>query len=421
MRKKTASAQVNYRMPDLSQPSPPTDANFIRDVQSVLSPKVSLKTDNKDLSSLYIDEADFKIGDSAKIKFDRTYRPFVYKILVARRDKGGLGFVMEAEGGNEGPGAVMEAEGGKGGTTLEGKGKKRQRVKRQRVRKTVGTTVRIPVKYLSDGRRITAEEVYSNVYMRLFGGKKPALLGFDTLHGRVGQGAFRSWLRMIVKSVFFEMCRVPTVVLKDIKGHIIYQRDKRGRYVLDENGKKVPCYVREVSSDQMLDDEDSEGNLTIEDTIEAPESYDARIRRGKAERDFWMAKINLRYMAYVSAFERLRKGSWFRDVLVALYEKGLSYTVVKAECLKKGVAEGTFDKAYHDWRKRYNNACEKIEETIRWKGEEKSSHGKRVPRAQLIAKEWDRLAEFVGKSRVEDIRFSVIRNLIAGFKEIPQD
>lgn len=89
-------------------------------------------------------------------------------------------------------------------------------------------TISIPVKHLEDGRTITAEEVYSNVYMRLFGGKKPALLGFDTSRDRVGRGAFRHWLRLIVKCAFFDMCRVPKIILKDLKGHAIYQRDKPG-------------------------------------------------------------------------------------------------------------------------------------------------------------------------------------------------
>ncbi len=402
MKKNTGAARKNYRMPDLSSPTPRTDSDFIRLVQSVFRPKVSLGADNKDIASLYIDDADFRMGDSAKIKFDKIYRPFVYKVLIARRDKGGLGFVMETE---------VE----QGSNSTEDRDEEEDLCAKSPDRRTI----RIPVKHLEDGRRITAEEVYSNVYMRLFGGKTPALLGFDTSRDRVGRGAFRNWLRLIVKSVFFDMCHVPTTILKDLKGHVIYQRDKQGRYVLDGVGRKVPCYVRDVSSSMKIDDDDDpESDMTVEDTLKAPESPEERRRRSKAERTFWMEKINLRYMAYVSALERLRKGSWFRDVLVALYEKGLPYKIVKAECLKKGIAAGTFDKAYCDWNKRFLDACERIEATIRRKGEDRMVSGKRVNRAQLIAEEWDRLAEFVGKSRVQDVRFRVIRNLIAGFSNV---
>ena len=401
MKKKAAAAQENYRMPDLSRSTPKTDPELIRLVQSALRPKVSLGASNKDIASLYIGDADFRMGDSAKIKFDTIYRPFVYKVLVARRDKGGLGFVMETE--------VEQGSNSAGGSD-KGKG--------QCAKSPGRRTISIPVKHLEDGRTITAEEVYSNVYMRLFGGKKPALLGFDTSRDRVGRGAFRHWLRLIVKCAFFDMCRVPKIILKDLKGHVIYQRDKQGRYVLDGEGRKVPCYVRDVSSSTKIDDDDPENDMTIVDTLAAPESPEARRRRKKAERTFWMARIDLRYIAYVSALERLRKGSWFRDVLVALYEKGLPYKVVKAECLKKGIAVGTFDKAYCDWNKRFLDACERIEATIRRKGEDRMASGKRVSRAQLIGEAWDRLAEFVGKSRVQDIRFRVIRNLIAGFSNV---
>ncbi len=404
MKKKTAAARKNYRMPDLSSPTPKTDPELLRLVQSVFRPKVSLGADNKDIASLYIDEADFRMGDAAKIKFDKIYRPFVYKVLIARRDKGGLGFVMETEV-EQGSSSAEDGDEEEDACT----------------KSSDGPTIRIPVKHLDDGRRITAEEVYSNVYMRLFGGKKPALLGFDTSRDRVGRGAFRNWLRLIVKSVFYDMCHVPTTILKDFKGHVIYQQDKRCRYVLNEKGQKVPSRVREVSTSaetgDKIGDGDSECDMTIEDTLKAPESSEERRRRSKAERTFWMEKINLRYMAYVSALERLRKGSWFRDVLVALYEKGLPYKTVKSVCLGK-VAAGTFDKAYCDWNKRFLDACERVEATIRRKGENLALSGKRVKRSQLIDEEWDKLAEFVGKSRVQDIRFRVIRNLIAGFSNV---
>ena len=402
MKKKTAAQEKptreNYRMPDLSRPTPNTDPEFIRLVQSAFRPRVSIMADNKDLSSLYIDDADFRKGDPAKVKFDKIYRPFVYKILVARHDKGGLGFVMEEErvSCKDERGSDDKDEG-------------------QCAKSAGGRAVRIPVKYLDDGRRITAEEVYSNVYMRLFGSKDQALLGFDTSRDRVGRGAFRTWLRLVVRSVFSDMCRVSMTVLKDVKGHIIYRQDKHGMYVLDEKGKKVPCRVREVPICHLIGDEGSESDSTTEDSLVATESFAERRRREKAERKFWMERIDIRYMAYVSAFERLKKGSWFRDVLVALYEKGLPYKVVKAECLKKGISVGTFDKAYFDWNRRFLAACERVEETIRRNKKMKDRPGKRVSRAQLIAEEWRRLAEFVGKSRVQDIRFAVIRNLIAGF------
>ena len=404
MKKNVVAAQENYRMPNLSRPTPKTDPELIRLVQSAFRPKVSLGADNKDIASLYIDDADFRMGDSAKIKFDKIYRPFVYKVLIARRDKGGLGFVMETE---------VE----QGRSSAEDSDEEED----QLTKSSDSRTIRIPVKHLEDGRRITAEEVYSNVYLRLFGGKKPALLGFNTLRDRVGRGAFRNWLRLIVKSVFFDMCHVPTTILKDLNGHVIYQRDKWGRYVLDGEGRKVPCYVRDVSSSMKIDDDDPECDMMIEDLLKAPESPEERRRREKAERTFWMARIDLRYMAYVSAFERFREGSWFRDVLVALYEKGLPYKIVKAECMKKGIAAGTFDKAYCDWNKRFLDACERIEATIRRKGEDRTLSGKRVNQVQLIAEAWDRLAEFVGKSRVQDIRFRVIRNLIAGFSNVTDD
>lgn len=356
-----AKGRSDYSL-DLSVKCPNTDPRFIREVQGAVVPQVSVGG-TKSLDQM---SAEFsREQQAAKIRFDKIYRPFVYKVLLAGTDKNGLGF------------------------------------SNKNLNVIGGASYRVPCR-----GKINGEEVYSEVWKKLFGdggGSSPALLGFDVTRDRVGRGAFRDYLRMVVKSVYFSMTHRDTVVLKDLNGNTIYKQNRKtGLYLLDKKGKRIPERVPRMA--QMEDDA-----LSI--TVSA---YQAQQKRPEFERNIYKRRININYLAYLTVHARSPKDGWFYVAAEEIFEKGVPADRVLADCLKKGVIakRGAFDKALSIFRKAIAEKSHDLECAISGRDDDHVlSEGERLDR------EWAKLADKIGRHRVEDVRMRVMKAMMDAFEE----
>lgn len=347
---------------DLSEKTPNTDPRFIREVQRSVVPQVSVGG----TKSLGQTSAEFTPAQQdAKIRFDKMYRPFVYKVLLAGTEKDGLGFSNKD----------LNVIG--------------------------GASYRVPCR-----GKITGEDVYSEVWKKLFGdgnGSSSALLGFDVTWDRVGQGAFRDYLRMVVKSVYYSMIRRDTVVLKDLNGNTVYKRNRKtGLYLLDKKGNRIPERVPRMT--QMEDE-------TLSIKVSA---YQAQQKRPEFERSIYKRRININYLAYLTIHAKSPKDGWFYAAAEEIFEKGVPVDRVLADCLKKGVItkRGAFDKALSIFRKAIAEKSRDLERAISGRDDDLVlSEGERLDR------EWTKLAEKVGRNCVENVRIRVMKAMMDAFEE----
>ena len=339
---------------DLSGGTPNTDPRFIQEVQRTVVHQVSVG------GPKFTREQ-----QAAKIRFDKMYRPFVYKVLLAGPDKDGLGFSQKNLNVINGASYIVPCRG-----------------------------------------KITGEEVYSEVWKKLFGagnGSSPALLGFNVTKDRVGQGAFRDYLRMVVKSVYYSMIRRDTVILKDLNGNTIYKRNRKtGLYLLDKKGNRIPERVPRMT--QMEDDA-----LSIKVS-----AYQAQQKRPEFERSIYKRRVNINYLAYLTIHAKSPKDGWFYAAAEEIFEKGVPADRVLADCLKKGVItkRGAFDKALSVFRKAVAEKSCDLERAISGRNDDLAvSEGERLDR------EWAKLADKIGRSRVEDVRNRVMKAMMDAFEE----
>jgi len=347
---------------DLSARTEVTNRNFIQKVQAAVIPSVNLvdgmSTPNA-LEASFTDEQ-----QTAKVQFDKIYRPFVYKVLLASPEKDGLGFAYKM---------VYDTK-----------------------------TCRYKVPYRGE---ISGEVVYSEVWMRLFGtdGNKPALLNFDATQKNVGCGAFRLYLRLIVKSVYYDLVRKDTMILKDVHGKTIYKTDPHtNKYLLNAKGEKIPVRVpRSATSDENV----------IANALSG--AYSAN-RSKRVERTIFQRRISLKYLAYLHVHEtKISKGGWFYRASAEMFESGIPADDVLAKCLERGDIKQreSFDTALSRFRAAIDKKASELSKAIF-----SSEESKITSEGELLDHEWETTAKTFGMSRVRDVRLRVMAAMMDAFE-----
>ena len=345
---------------DLTKETPKTDREFLRKVQ-----KAALMSVAERAGELAPQSGELaREREQVQIEFDRIYRPFVYKVLLAGKDKDGLGF------------------------------------KPQVVKLVEGRTAAIPFK-----GEVSGEDVYANVWMLLFGGdRKSVLLSFDVTRDRVGKGAFRDYLRQVVHSVYYTMVRRETTTQKDVHGNVMYKQDRHGKYLLDAKGKRIPIRVPRLQTGLT----DTELGLKL-----AAAGYEekSQIKRLKS---VFKRRINIKYMAYLHVRSKQPKNGWFHQAVTDIYEKGVPKDAVMEDCLKRGVikSRNPFDKACSVFKKAVDEKSDELTRAI-----SRGMSQEALVEDDLIEREWDKLSVKFGKTMVDDIRYRVMKAMMNAFED----
>lgn len=345
---------------DLTKETPKTDREFLRKVQ-----KAALMSVAERAGELAPQSGELaREREQVQIEFDRIYRPFVYKALLAGKDKDGLGF------------------------------------KPQVVKLADGRTAAIPFK-----GEVSGEDVYANVWMLLFGGdRRSVLLSFDVTRDRVGRGAFRDYLRQVVHSVYYTMVRRETTTQKDVHGNVMYKQDRHGKYLLDAKGGRIPIRVPRLQTGLT----DTELGLKL-----AAAGYEekSQIKRLKS---VFKRRINIKYMAYLHVRGKQPKDGWFHQAVADIYEKGVPKDAVMEDCLKRGVikSRNPFDKACSVFKKAVDEKSDELTRAI-----SRGMSQEALVEDDLIEREWDKLSVKFGKTMVDDIRYRVMKAMMDAFED----
>lgn len=345
---------------NLKEETPKTDREFLRKVQKTVLVSLTEAADQLAVQSCEL----ARECEQVKIEFDRIYRPFVYKVLVGEREKDGLAF------------------------------------KRRVVKLADGRPARIPFK-----GEVSGEDVYTNVWMLLFGGnRKPVLLNFDVTRDRVGRGAFRDYLRQVVHSVYYTMVRREMTTQKDVHGNVMYKQDRHGQYLLDAKGKRIPIRVPRLQTGLT----DTELGLKL---AAAEYAEKAQMKRLKS---VFKRRINIKYMAYLLVRSKQPKNGWFYQAATDIYEKGMPKDAVMADCLKRGVikSRNPFDKACSVFKKAVDEKSAELTSVIS-RGMSKED----LAEDDLIEREWDKMSVKFGKTMVDDIRYRVMKAMMDAFED----
>jgi hypothetical protein len=353
-----------------NEPTPCTDRNFGRELQSVseqmnafvLEMDNNANTDGHPFGGISFREKFNAHEKALQNKFDRLYRGYVYRQLLKPIENGGrYGF--------------------------------------RRV--TINGEI-VPMK-----GDLSGAEIFAAVWAKLFGVRynvklsdkkkgflKSYFVGFDFSQEHVGKGAFRAYLNEIIHSVFCELMYADLVPLKDIHGRVMH--DKRGKPIF------VPRY-------QVEDDDEKVKNSSFVPNVSIDDRRRTRLR------------LEIAFLSYYRlSADKNSCPEWFKPAVVAIFERHEAVADVKKVFVekKKAPSSQAFDTQLCRFRQKIKKLADKLMEKV-WFADERvcMAVGEARSRGALSRKkaldlEWDELARCVGDLKMRSIRYNVVRGIL---------
>ena len=332
--------------------APQTSPTFFKKLQKDAQ-IVPVVRDNKTLEGLIASRAaDF---DKTFNEFDRIYKPYVYYLLekyyyFKRGDEDDFSSndTDDSKRGNEGDFGRRDEDIRRADEDFAIDG--------SLIFKKVRTGPRPSLR----NNGVDAEEIYDDVVVALLGG---ALWRFDFDSERVGQGAFRRYLREMVQTVFYNAVRPDLIPAFDEDGKPIYTnefvKDRKGQIKKDENGNPIR---RQKMISRFVFEKDQAAMARVKGLRHL---FDTR----KESTLLFTLLSRLAQVAYLRAIEDKRdkgRATWQVDALRAVFENQESSASVIDRLMKDGTITGreAFDtaKSYFlsRWRERWDKLCSPI-------------------------------------------------------------
>lgn len=286
-----------------------------RDLGEAVQKKSALVTrmigvkNKKSLASLEIDQV--RADERPLIKFHEVYQPYVFAIL--KRDYG-----------------FKERKDEKG------------------------------VTHVRNGK-LDAGDIYDDVMARLLGG---LLWNFDFGGANVGKGAFRSYLKLVIRSVYVDTVRPEIIPVLDAHGDPVYSdepvKGKDGKPKLDRDGN--PVYKPKMQTRFTF----------LREMAEMSEAKGLPALFAQEKSHSFIAKLvlDLSVVAYMHLVEQrekaAKKGDWALEAMKAVFEDGATPRAVMVRLLEKGTIrdEGTFYVAKNRFLEAWDNVRYELIETI---------------------------------------------------------
>ncbi len=294
----------------MAMKGPMTNRVFCMDVQkkSVLVTRSIGVKDRKSLASLELDQV--RTDERPLIRFHEIYQPYVFAIL--KRDYGFREY-RDAAG----------------------------------------------VRHVRNGK-LDAGDIYDDVMARLLGG---LLWNFDFGSEKVGKGAFRRYLKLVIQSVYADTVRPELVPVLDANGDPVYSgepvKGRDGKPKLDKDGN--PVYKQKMQSRFTFLREMAE--------MSAAKGLPALFAQEKSHNFIAKLVLDLSVVAYlhvVAQLEKSAKKDWALKAMRAVFEDRKSPREVMADLLERKVIrdEGTFYVAKNRFLEAWDNVRYELIETI---------------------------------------------------------
>ena len=187
------------------------------------------------------------------------------------------------------------------------------------------------VYHFKDTTTHTAEDIYHDVLVDLLGG---LLWKFDFDRENVGQGAFRCYLKTLIRSAYFRQVLPDLIPELDKNGDPIYldefEKDKKGRIKEDEDGNPI-------RKRKMISRKEFLGEQAVQAKVDGLPSAFAN---QKPHEGLSKPVVRLAIAAYINAiYEKETKGKakWRADAMKSIFEDLRDPQEVSEELQKKHI------------------------------------------------------------------------------------